>query len=399
MVGADGNGTGELGNPVVVAAIRDEIARAGGRITFERFMNRALYLPGAGYYVGERRRPGRGGDFLTAPELHPMFGFALGRQVADCWERLGRPDPFTVREYGAGVGGLAYDILASLHDERPDVAAATRYRLVEANPHRRAQARAAMREVGLVGQVEVSDPADEATMPPITGLALANEVADALPVRRLVVRGGGLREGYVTWSDEAGEFVAVEGAPADPNYAESLLTSLMSEGVALSEGDRLDVSPAAAEWFAGVCRGIGRGYALVIDYGYAAGDLFRGHRLSGTLRAYSEHTVSDDPFRLVGEQDLTAHVDFTALERAGREAGAESVGLTTQGDFLAALGLGDWLLRLQADPETDPAAYYRAQSAVFRLIDPGGMGRFGVLMMARHAPVSPPPRGYVPSPF
>ena len=361
-------------------------------------MDLALYLPGAGYYVGERRRPGRGGDFLTAPEVHPMFGFALGRQVADCWERLGRPEPFTVREYGAGVGGLAYDILASLHVERPEVAAMIRYRLVEANPHRRAQAMAAMREVGLAGQVEAIDPAEEAEMPPITGLALANEVADAFPVRRLVVREGGVREAFVAWSEAAPGFFEVERPPDDAAYADALLASLSAEGVVLSEGDRLDVSPAAEAWFGGVCRGIRRGYALAIDYGYLARDLFRGHRLGGTLRAHSEHTVGDDPFRLVGEQDLTAHVDFTALERAGRAAGAEPIGLTTQGAFLASLGLGEWLLRLQADPETDAATYYRAQSAVFRLIDPGGLGRFGVLMMAVDAPVAPPPRGFTESP-
>ena len=391
-------GEPDLGNPEVVAAIRAEIDRAGGRIPFERFMQMALYLPGAGYYVGERRRPGRGGDFLTAPELHPMFGFALARQVADCWERLGHPDTFTVREYGAGVGGLAYDILASLHVERPEVAAAVRYRLVEANPFRREQAMAAMREVGLAGQVEAIDPAEEAAAPPITGLALANEVADAFPVRRLVVRGDGPREAFVAWSDAARGFVEVEGAPADAGYAASLQAALAADGVTLAEGDRLDVSPAAADWFGAACRGVGRGYALVIDYGYPAPTLFSGHRLGGTLRAYSGHTVSDDPFRLVGEQDLTAHVDFTALEQAGRAAGAETVGLTTQGAFLASLGLGDWLLRLQADPATDPATYYQAQSAVFRLIDPGGMGRFGVLMMARDAPVSPPPMGFTESP-
>jgi len=383
-----------LGNPAVVAAIRDAIAAAGGMIPFARFMAIAAYHPGAGYYIGERRRPGRGGDFLTAPELHPMFGFALARQVADCWDRLDRPAAFTVREDGAGVGGLAYDILAALHDERPDVAAATRYRLVEANPHRRREAMVAMGEVGLDGQVEAVAPEEEAERPPIVGLALANEVADAFPVCRLVIWDGAPREVFVTWREDPAGFVGVEGPPEDPTWAARLLESLAADGVSLVDGDRLDVSPAAAEWFGDVCRGIARGYALTIDYGYPARDLFRGHRLGGTLRAYHAHTVSDDPYVRVGEQDLTAHVDFTALTRAGEAAGAKLVGLTTQGAFLASVGLGEWLPRLQADPGTDPATYYRAQSAMFRLIDPGGMGRFGVLMMARDAPVSPPPLGF-----
>ena len=382
----------EPGDPALVAAIRAELDAAGGRLTFARFMALALYHPEHGYYLSPERRPGRGGDFLTAPETHPFFGMALARQVAECWERLGRPDPFIVREYGAGVGGLAYDLIAGLTDEAPEAAAALRYRLVEPNPHRRAQALAAMAEVGLDHVVTAEDVSDGAGAEPIVGVALANEVADAFPVHRLVWRDGGLRERYVVWRD--GGFAEEEGELSPEARASEPGEMLRAAGVALGDGDAIEVSPAAAVWFAEVGRGLARGYAIAIDYGYEARGLYRAHRLVGTVRAYRRHTVTDDPFRHVGRQDLTAHVDFTALRRAGEAVGLTFAGFTTQGAFLAGLGLGDFLVRLQADPATTAAEYLATQAAVLRLIDPGGMGRFGVLIMARDAPVTPPLRGF-----
>ena len=396
--GPDQDGSGgaaaELGDTALVAAIRAEIAAAGGRLPFARFMELALYHSEHGYYLAAARRPGRGGDFLTAPETTPIFGLTLARQLAECWERLGRPAPFTVREYGAGVGGLAYDLIAGLSAEAPRALDALRYRLVERNPHRLRQALAAMAEVGLGHLVAAEAPAGDGGLPPVVGVVLANEVADAFPVHRLTVRGGRLRERYVVWRDgDPGVFAEAEGEPSAPGLGAALVADLAAAGVTLADGDALDVSPAAAAWFAEVGRGLGRGYAVVIDYGYAATELYRAHRLGGTVRAYRAHAVTDDPFRHVGRQDLTAHVDFTALERAGHAVGLATAGLTTQAAFLTGLGLGDFLVRMQADPTTTAPDYFAAQAAVFRLIDPGGMGRFGVLVMARDAPTVPPLRG------
>lgn len=364
------------GRPEIIEALRGEISR-DGRVTFARFMELALYHPEAGYYLQPERRPGRGGDFLTAPEASPFFGLTLSTQMADCWERLGQPKRFTIREHGAGVGGLAYDILAGLADGAPDCFAAVDYRLVEANPHRVAQALEAFAEVGLAEKV-TAEPAN-ATLDPIVGVVLANEVADALPVHRLVVTDDGLREGYVTWHD--GWFAEALGEPTP----EGLVAhgELLAAGVTVPVGSRLDVSPAAEAWFFKACRGIERGYAFVIDYGYPAATLFSDHRLDGTVRAYHGHTVSDDPLARPGDEDLTAHVDFSALQRAGEAVGMRHLGFTNQGDFLAALGLGQRFVALQQDSATNIADYYAAQSAVFRLIEPGGLGRFGVLVMGR----------------
>ena len=389
------------GNPALIAAIRADIAAVGGQITFARFMDLVLYHPDHGYYLAPPRRPGRGGDFLTAPETHPFFGFTLARQIAECWERLGHPAEFVVREYGAGVGGLAYDLIAALTDAFPPVRAALRYELVETNCHRREQALAAFADLGLDAVVTAVPPPPSGTdLPPITGVVVANEVADAFPVHRLVVRDGALYERYVVWRE--GAFTDHEDAISAPGLGDDLVARLAAAGVSLAaipNGSVLDISPAAAAWFAGVGRGLTRGYAIVLDYGYPTAILYRGDRLGGTLRAYHQHTVSDTPFRHVGEQDLTAHVDFTALERAGQAAGLVTAGYTTQGALLASLDLGDFLLELQRDPTTSAPDYLAAQAAVLRLIDPAGLGRFGVLIMARDAPADPPLRAFsVPPP-
>lgn len=376
-------------NADLVAAIRAEIVNSGGRITFARFMDLALYHPDWGYYRVPERRPGRPGDFLTAPEAHPFFGITLARQIADCWERLGRPARFVVREYGPGIGGLAWDVIGGLSREAPGCRAALDYRLVEQNPHRLAEALATFAAEGL-GEVVRGEAAGN--LEPIAGVILANEVADAFGVHRLIWRAGALREGWVVWDGEG--FAEEEGELSDEAQLTEPARMLHDEGVTLHDGDRIEISPAAAAWFASAARGLRRGYAIVIDYGYPAATLYRAHRLEGTVRAYRAHAVSDDPFQHVGEQDLTAHVDFSALRRAGAGAGLVFAGQTEQGAFLASLGMGDLLVALGQDPETTMPEYLAAQAAILRLIDPGGLGRFGVLIMGRDAPVSPPLRGF-----
>jgi SAM-dependent MidA family methyltransferase len=378
--------------PALLEAIRAEIADAG-QITFARFMELALYHPTHGYYLTAERRPGRGGDFITAPEASALFGVTLARQIAECWERLDRPERFEIREYGSGIGVLAYDLVAGLSDAAPEIMDGLRYRLVEPNPHRLAQALSAMAEVGLAGIVTGETIPSGAEPEPIVGVALANEVADALPVHRLVVRNRRLLERYVAWEDG---FIEREG-PLSPEAA-TYPSYFAAAGVALIEGGAYDVSPAAAAWFGSVARGLERGFVIAIDYGYPAPELFKGHRLEGTLRGYFAHTVTDDPFLRVGRQDLTAHVDFSALQAAGEAEGMTLAGFTSQGALLAGLGLGDRLVALQSDPDASLADYLSAQAVVMRLIDPGGLGRFGVLIMAKSAPIEPPLLGLATRP-
>lgn len=367
----------ERSRPELVALLRDEIAQAG-RITFARFMEQALAHPEYGYYTASDTLPGFGGDFLTAPETHPIFGTLVSRQLAECWDRLGRPDPFVVREQGAGAGGLALTVLAGLRDERPDVLAAIRYELGDVNRDRVAAGVSRVSEAGFGGRVV------EASAASITGVILANELLDALPVHRLIVQGGELREAYVVWRD--GWFAGEVGPLSDPRLAEPLA------GLALAEGQRLEVSPAAWEWTSRACREIERGYAFLIDYGYEAAELYDPtERAEGLLRTYWEHIAGDDPFDRVGRQDITAHVDFGAIARAAGAAGCDVLGLTTQAAFVAGLGVDDLLMRLQST--NDAIEYVRARETAMHLLDPRGLGRFRVLVLGRGVDREPPLRG------
>ena len=368
--------------------IRDAIRESPNRaITLANYMALALYHPELGYYQRAEHGPGRHGDFLTAPEASPYFGLTVARQAIELWDRLGQPPAWEIREYGAGSGVLAYDMLAGIGHDAPQAFVGLRYRLVESNPHRRAEALAAMTEAGLADRIQISDPADP--LPAFTGVLLGNEVADAFPAHRLIVRAGELRELYVEEiPDGFGWREDVRSA------ATSHLPDIETIAQSLPEGALLDISPAAAVWFERAAVQLERGLALIIDYGYPADELYAVHRLQGTLRVYRGQQVSDDPFGDPGQHDLTVHVDFTALQRAGERAGLELAGLTNQGDFLSRLGMGMFLVDLQKEPDLTVEDYLSAKAAIFRLIEPGGLGRFGVLGMTRGSALDPPLTGF-----
>jgi len=333
------------GEPRLVQAIRDEIAASPlERITFARFMERALTEPDLGYYATSETRPTRDGDFLTAPELHPFFGRCIGRLVAAAVDATGSA-PFRVLEYGAGRGTLRDDATDGLGFHVDWVRA------------------------DLPGRSDAAaGPAD---------LVLANEYLDALPVHRLLMEDV-LHEIYVTWADDG--FVEVLDEPSTPELA----ACLAADGVELLSGQRAEVCPAAPRWMAEVADQLGPGSALlVIDYGHDAADLYGPQRMAGSLLTYRGHEVSDDPYTDVGHTDITAHVDITALERAATEAGLTLVGSTTQGPFLARLGLGDMLAELGRRTDTDPRAYTEARTSVARLLDPRHLGGFRVLAWAK----------------
>jgi SAM-dependent MidA family methyltransferase len=356
-------------------------------ITLAQYMALALYHPDHGYYLRAEAGPGRSADFLTSPEASPYFGLTVARQLIEVWDRLGQPPSWEIREYGAGTGVLAYDILAGMAHDAPEAVEGLLYRLVETNPHRREEAMAAMTEAGLVERVLISDPFDP--LPPFSGVLLANEVADAFPAHRLIVRNGHLNEMLVVVAGD--DLGWREGARSE---SARVLPELEPMARSLPDGALFDVSPAAAEWFANAAALLDRGLTLIVDYGYPASELYSAHRLEGTLRAYRGQQVSDEPFLDPGQVDLTTHVDFSALERAGIRAGLEPAGLTTQADFLAQLGMGMFLVDLQKEPDMTAEDYLAAKAAIIRLIDPGGLGRFRVFGMSRGLDLDPPLTGF-----
>ena len=370
----------------LVARIHAEIER-DGPMTFARFMELALYDPDGGYYRSVDAPPGREGDFMTAPEIHPIFGATLSRAVADTWDRTGRPDPFVLREIGAGTGALAVAVLEGLALERPELAAVIRYDPIEVDERRLAGIENRLRAAGHVGAL--LDPA--ASGQPIDGVIVANEVLDALPTHRVIAADGELLERFVGSRD--GAFIEIDGAPSTPWLA----ARLTADGVALADGQEGEICLALDPWIADVAGGLRRGLVLLIDYGYPAVELYDPlRRHEGTLRAYLRHRVHDDPFVHVGRQDLTAHVDVTAVERAATAAGLTHLGTTTQSAYLVGLGMEERLRAVQADPATTMAAYLALRSSIVRLLDPRAMGRFRVMAFGRGWPDGPPPAGLTP---
>jgi SAM-dependent MidA family methyltransferase len=367
--------------PELLALIVAEV-RATGPMTFARFMDVALYHPELGYYATGQRGPGRGGDFLTAPESHPIFGWAVARHLVEAWERLDRPRPFTVRELGAGTGALASGIVEGLENAGSALRHALRYRIGERST---ARARQVGERLAALGATDVLEPDDGA---PITGAVIANEVLDALPVHRVEGRpGGGLDELFVD-VDRDGALTTIAGPPSTPGLA----ARLAAEGIRLVPGQRAEICLELDDWVAEAGRGLDRGLLLLVDYGHPAAALYDPTRGS-LLRAYVRHRVHDDPFSNVGRQDLTAHVDLTAVERAATAAGLSLLGTTTQAAFLAGLGAGELLASLQANPSTTIQGYLEARSALVRMLDPAVTGRFAVLLFGRGMPAEPRPAG------
>jgi SAM-dependent MidA family methyltransferase len=362
--------------------IRDEI-RTGGPMPFARFMELALYDPDGGYYRAADARPGRGGDFLTAPELHPIFGETLAEAIVGMWQGLGEPDRFVIREHGAGDGALALPLLGAAISAEPRLEPVLRYQPVEVDPRRTETLRGRLAAAGLGAHLE------DASEAPFDGVVLANEVLDALPVHRVRRRGDRLRELAVDLgADDA--LVETEIEPSTSALAERLA----AEGVDLVDGQTAEICLALDGWVADAVTALRRGVLLLIDYGFPAAELYdRVRRRDGTLRSYVRHQVHDDPYRHVGRQDLTAHVDVTGVERAAHAAGLTTIGITTQAEALVGLGIERRLQAIQADPATTLEAYTLVRSALMRLLDPAAMGRFRVMAFGRDWPEVAPPLG------
>jgi SAM-dependent MidA family methyltransferase len=378
-------------DPVLVERIVAEIAR-DGPMTFARFMELALYEPDHGYYRAQAPRPGRGGDFLTAPEAHPIFGRALARHVIDAWRAIGTPAPFELREHGAGSGSLALAILDGIAAEEPALYRAVRYRAVEVETRRLAELRGVLSAAGHGERLEPEDGG------PIVGTIIANEVLDALPTHRVVggaatrggagARAGELLEVFVDWRD--GALVDVSGPPSTAALADRLA----GEGLTLQSGQAAEICLAVDDWVASTAAGLERGTALFIDYGYAASELYDPlRRPRGTLASYLGQRAHEDPYRAVGRQDLTAHVDITAVEQAAARAGMTHLATTTQSQFLAGLGAGELLVELQTGPDATLQRYLEARAALVRMIDPAAMGRFRVMAFGRGLPAGVALRG------
>jgi len=349
--------------------IRRELTEQGGAVPFDRFMELALYAPGLGYYVAGSRKLGAEGDFVTAPEISPLFGRCLARQCVQVLEGTGGGD---ILEFGAGSGALARVLLEEL--DRLECLPG-RYLILEPSPELRGRQQELLAglEPGLAQRVQWLDRPPQG----LRGVVLANEVLDAMPVHRFRIDDGAVRELAVGWGD--GGFVEL-AATASPALA-AAVRGLQEQGFILDDGYLSEINLRAGPWVEALGECLEAGAALLIDYGYPRREYYLPERSMGTLMCHYRHRAHPDPYRLVGLQDITAYVDFTAVAEAGGTAGMELAGYTSQANFLLACGLEKLLA--ESDPN-DVAAHFQLVQGVKRLILPGEMGeRFQVMALAR----------------
>ncbi|MES9856161.1 MAG: SAM-dependent methyltransferase [Sedimenticola sp.] len=354
----------------LTALIRREIELAGGELPFDRYMELALYAPGLGYYTAGSRKFGKGGDFVTAPEISPLFAQCLARQCAPLLKALGGAD---ILEFGAGSGALVADLLIALE---PLDALPERYLILELSPDLRMRQRETLtrRAPGLLSRVEWLDnlPSDG-----FRGVVLANEVLDAMPVQRFRVAVGEVSEEVVRWEDE--RFVTRWAAPASPELSDAVAP--LMESLSLDDYES-EINLRAVSWLQALGEIVSAGAVLLIDYGYPRAEYYHPQRDRGTLMCYYRHHTHPDPLLLPGLQDITAHVDFTAMAEAAQQAGFSVVGYATQTYFLMGCGL-DQLLAA-SDPNDLPSHMALVQGAK-RLTLPSEMGeRFKVLGLTRN---------------
>ena len=349
--------------------IRREMAEQGGAIPFDRFMELALYAPGLGYYMAGSRKLGAEGDFVTAPEVSPLFGQCLARQCAQLLEGLPGGD---VLEFGAGSGALARVLLEEMErlGRLP-----RRYLILEPSPELRQRQRRLLE--GLAPELAARVEWLESLPAKLRGVAIANEVLDAMPAHRFRIDAGETREVFVRWEEGGfGEFAApVRSA----GLAEAV--KQLQETAALGDGYESEINLRAAPWLSALGGVLEAGAALLIDYGYPRREYYLPERGMGTLMCHYRHRAHPDPYRFVGLQDITAYVDFTAVAQAGGDAGLELAGYSSQANFLLACGLEELLAA--SDPH-DVEAHMRLVQGSKRLLLPSEMGeRFQVMALAR----------------
>ncbi|MGI8503693.1 MAG: class I SAM-dependent methyltransferase [Hassallia sp.] len=424
-------------NPELCKIISSRIASSPHRrITFAEYMEIALYHPEHGYYSTKAVNLGKQGDFFTSVHLGGDFGELLAEQFVQMWEILGRPKPFTLIEMGAGQGFLAADILNYLQQHYLDFFASLEYLIVEKSLALRQEQQQRLQDLPL-RWCNLED------IPPlsITGCFFSNELVDALPVHQFILEAGELREIYVTTQQEWGRqgdketrrqgdkqeflpislsphppvspFIEVIGQLSSPKIAEYFdLLGIDFAQSAYADGYRSEVNLAAVEWLSIVADRLQRGYLLTIDYGYPANRYYNPRRFSsgdatrfsfgdatrshGTLQCYYQHRHHDNPYINIGRQDITAHVDFTALEKWGDRVILQKVGFTQQGLFLMALGLGLRIANLSHQQQPISQMLQR-RDALHQLLDPMGLGGFGVLIQSKglkEAEISQPLKGF-----
>lgn len=340
-------------------SVAETIARRvteSGPIPFKDFMEAALYSPEGGYYTSGRKTWGPGGDYITSLDVSPFFARTLARQLVECWELLGSPSSFELVEAGAGRGWLALGMLDHVKEACPGLYDSLNARLVDVGGQRPSNH----------GKVKWARSLDELE-PAEAAFFISNELIDSFAVHRVVFASGALRELYVGF--DGASFFETEGPLSDP----ALEGYFERAGVEPFEGMKTEVNLEAGRWVGKASSLFERGFVVTVDYGSSASELYSPERNGGSLHCHFRHTLNDNPFANIGEQDMTTHVDFTTVALDFVSSGMEITGFTTQKNFLLGLGILE-ALRTPASFGAQGVDDVNHNRAIGALIAPGGMG-------------------------
>jgi SAM-dependent MidA family methyltransferase len=355
--------------------IRRRISQRG-RITFREFMELALYWPEGGYYTTTHTRD-PAADFYTSPSTHPTFGALICMQLYQMWNVLRNPTPFWVIESGSGPGLLCHSVVSFSSKMPSNFSQALQYVCLDRRSHGNQDLENAIFRRGQVERLIASGM----PLKGLVGCVLSNELVDSFPVHKVTVRNGQLMEVFV----ELQEGKLVESLDS-PSTVE-LQRRLKRVGAFLMEGAYAEINLHIDTWIREAAKGLERGYLMSIDYGFEASELYSQQRQRGTITTFHQHVQTDNPYIHVGNQDITAQVDFTALQLAGNDNGMQTVGDISQRKFLLNLGLREWIGRLAGERmpqwEADPN-----RMGMQELIRPGGMGDFKVFIQSKKVETS-----------
>jgi SAM-dependent MidA family methyltransferase len=355
-----------------------------GPITFADYMQTCLYHPEFGYYSGssESKRP----DYYTSVDMSPIFGHLIARQLHEMWILLGRPIRFAIVECGAGSGALARQILDFSRAEIPEFYETIDYETIEISARRRESAASALADHASAGHASIHRESLGAIA---RGCVLTNEFLDAIPVHRVVMEDGRLREILVDSVDD--ELIERKM----PVSSHDVIEFFERQQIGLLEGQHAEAALSACEWISDVGRRLDRGFVLTIDYGREARELYDEHHMNGTMLAYQQHRASEEFYIAPGEQDLTAHVNFTALDLWGRDSGLVRTGLTSQTNFLLSLARQNNFADLMQNHASE-ADQLRSRLQFKSLIFPEGMGETFQVMVQHKGFAAPDLAGLKP---
>lgn len=347
-----------------------------GPITFKTFMEMALYEPELGYYTSQKTRIGRSGDFYTSSHLHPVFGMMIGKQTEEMWEIMGGPSDFQIVEMGSGAGYLCKDIIDYLKNR--ELFNSLNYTIVELNP--------AMKTSQQNLLTDFSDKIRRVSsireLNNIKGCFLSNELLDAFPVH-VIEMNHEIKEIFVSTDNE--KLTEVKRAPSTSGIADYL----KEFSIGLEKGHRTEINLEIKKWLSEINRALTEGFILTIDYGYSSEDYYSEDRNRGTLLCYHEHQVTEDPYQNIGEQDITAHVNFSSVKKWGNELNINTIGFCPQGTFLVSLGIDEVIAEIHKNSD-----YPFEVARIKKLILPGTMGETHKVIIQYKGSGNPALRGF-----